>query len=290
MFAPISTKFVLPVLAAASGLVLLASCDGDNGSGDPATLRLAIEAVAAGAVLQANQPFTVNGRKGALEIARLYLSDLTLLHEDGREIRLEGDTPITVRAKQPDDSEIQHTVTERYVLVKGDAGRTLVPVGDVPAGRYTGVRFTLGVNGLDNRIAMEDAPAGHPLAPQTPSMHWSWNSGYVFLRLDGLLDVDGDGTPDPATGTPGEAASGQWRLHVGGADNAPTVTLATPFALEGGAAQDLHLQVDFAKFVSGVDYGVAANRFCMTGGCQPLVDAARAGAAAAFALHGVHHD
>ena len=277
-------------LLIACSLVVFAACD-SGGDGDaPAPLRLDVQALAGGAALQAGQPFTVNGRKGQLETARLYLSDLVLMREDGREIAVMAAAPITVRARQTDDAEVQHTVRERYVLVAGDAGRTLAELGEVPAGRYTGLRFTLGVDGLDNRIAMEDAPAGHPLAPQTPSMHWSWNSGYLFLRMDGLLDVDGDGQPDPATATPGEAASGQWRLHVGGAGNAPTVTLATPFVVEGGRAQRLPLQVDFARFVAGVDYDVPANRFCMTGGCQPIVDAFRANAAAAFTLGSVSRD
>ena len=30
---------------------------------------------------------------------------------------------------------------------------------------------------------------------QTPAMHWNWNAGYRFLRVDGLVDTDGDGTP-----------------------------------------------------------------------------------------------
>ncbi len=151
------------------------------------------------------------------------------------------------------------------MLVDDAAARAPVVLGEVPAGGYTGIRFTLGVDGIDNRAAMEDFPAGHPLAPQDPSMHWSWNSGYVFLRLRGLLDVDGDGAVDASTATPGNPASGQWRLHLGVTANATTITLAERSTLEAGETQDLHVRVDLARFVQGIDYAVPANREVVAG-------------------------
>ena len=274
-------KTVSQTLAAAAlSLALLTGCDATE---DTAMLTLNVDAMAGGAALQANQPFQVDGGVGQLATARLYISDITLLHEDGREVALTAD-PITVRARQEDESEIQHTVTDRYVLVKGDAGSTTASLGEVPSGTYTGVRFMLGVDGLDNRIAVEDAPATHPLAAQTPSMHWSWNSGYVFLRMDGLLDIDDDGTPDPAIGDPGSAGSGQWRLHLGLTANARTIELAKDFEIDGGEMESLTLEVDFAKFVDGVGYDFPENRFCMTGGCSGVVNVATANAASAFTL------
>lgn len=265
----------------------LAGCDLAGGSDEPTDLTLRVDAIADGSAFQAGQPFGVNGTTGSLDIAQMYLSGITLLHEDGREIMIMADAPITVRAQDENQTELQHTVQERYVLVDADAGDTRVALGEVPSGRYTGLRFLLGVDGLDNRIAPEDAPADHPLAPQTQSMHWNWNAGYVFLRLDGLLDIDGDGTVDPSTGTPRDDASGQWRLHVGGAANAQTVTLNQTFELDGGEAQDLRLEVDLNGLVQGLDFGDASKRWCMTGGCQDVVDAAKANMPAAFSLVGI---
>ncbi|MEM1115400.1 MAG: MbnP family protein [Bacteroidota bacterium] len=274
-------------LLLALAVPMLAGCDSD-GSSEPAMLRLDVEAMVGADAFQAGQPFTVNGVTGQLDIAQMYLSGITLLHEDGREIMLMADEPITVRAQDDNQNEIQHTVDERYVLVDADAGNTRVMLGEVPSGRYTGARFLLGVGGLDNRIAPEDAPADHPLAPKTSSMHWNWNAGYVFLRLDGLLDIDGDGAVDPSTGTPRDATSGQWRLHLGGAPNAQTVEIDQSFELMGDEMQDLHLQVDLARLVQGLDLGDETERWCMTGGCQDVVDQAKANVEAAFTLHGVH--
>lgn len=263
----------------------LAGCD--SASDEPAALRLDVAATVGANAFQAGQPFTVNGVTGELDIAQAYLSGITLLHEDGREIRLMADSPITVRAKDENDVELQHTIDERVVFANFAAGPSVTSVGEVPAGRYTGLRFLLGVEGLDNRIAPEDAPAGHALAPQDPTMHWNWNAGYVFLRLDGLLDIDGDGAVDASTGTPRDPASGQWRLHSGGATNAITVTLDEAFELDGGTMQDLRLSVDIAAFVDGLDLGDASKRWCMTGGCQDVVDMAKGNASDAFSLVGV---
>ena len=265
----------------------LAGCDSADTSNGPSTLRLDVEAVTGPDAFQTAQPFTVGGTTGQLDIAQMYLSGITLLHEDGREILMMADQPITVRAQDENQNEIQHTVDERYVLVDADAGMTSTSLGEVPSGRYTGVRFLLGVQGLDNRIAPEDAPATHPLAPQAASMHWNWNAGYVFLRLDGLLDIDGDGAVDASTGTPRDPASGQWRLHIGGAANAQTVTLDQPFELEGGAMQELNVRVDLARIVQGLDLSDESKRWCMTGGCQDVVDVAKANMSSAFSIVGV---
>ena len=34
--------------------------------------------------------------------------------------------------------------------------------------------------------------SNRPLAPQNPSMHWGWSSGYRFIALEGMVDEDSD--------------------------------------------------------------------------------------------------
>ena len=283
-------------MLAPSGALLLAlaaptltGCDSSDTSSEPAMLRLDVEAMAGDQAFAPGQPFAVNGSTGQLDRAQLIVSGITLLHEDGREIQVLADDPVTVRAKDDNDTDIQQTLDERYVFVDLDAGRAPTSLGEVPSGRYTGVRFLLGVDGLDNRIAPEDLPANHPLAlASAASMHWNWNAGFVFLMMDGLLDIDGDGAVDASTGKPRDAASGQWRLHIGGTANASTVSLDTDFVLEGGQMQDLHLTLDLARLSQGIDLSDASQRWCMTGGCQGVVDTAKGNLSSAFMLHGVH--
>ena len=292
--APVPDPMTTRTLAPLGALLLLFSpltgCDSDGTSSEPAMLRLDVEAMAGDDAFAPGEAFAVNGTTGHLDRARLIVSGITLLHEDGREIRVLADDPVTVRARDENEAEIQQTIDERYVYVDLSAGATPTMLGEVPSGRYTGARFLLGVDGLDNRIAPEDLPATHPLAlASAATMHWNWNAGFVFLMMDGLLDIDGDGAVDASTGTPRDPASGQWRLHVGGTANAQTVTLDQGFELEGGTMQDLHVQFNLARLVQGLDLSDASNRWCMTGGCQGVVDAAKTNARAAFTLHGIHH-
>ncbi|MEM1271888.1 MAG: MbnP family protein [Bacteroidota bacterium] len=276
-----------------AGLFILTGCEADDPTEDAVMVSLDLEPLFAGEALQANQTIEYQDRAGVLETTRLLLSGVTLIRTDGSEVDFTGES-ITVRARQEDGTEVQHTVNDRFVYAKSDEGRTRLTLGEVPAGEYSGLRFTLGVTGLDNRIAPEDAPADHPLAPQSPSMHWNWNAGYVFLRLDGRLDVNGDGAPDArdvdgdGTPDPRDPASGMWRLHLGGTPNAMPVELNTPFTLETGDMQMLHVQVDYATFLEGVDYNEPFNRFCMTGDCGEIVQTVKANVADAFMLHGVH--
>ncbi len=55
-----------------------------------------------------------------------------------------------------------------------------IVTGTVPAGRYVGVRFTLGVPFDLNHADPLDVPS--PL--NLTHMHWVWNQGFKFLRLD----------------------------------------------------------------------------------------------------------
>ena len=62
-------------------------------------------------------------------------------------------------------------------------------------GNYTNVSFSIGVEADLNAQTEDDftnRDATDPLSMQNPAMHWNWNSGYKFLRIDGLVDLDGD--------------------------------------------------------------------------------------------------
>ncbi|MEZ4984038.1 MAG: MbnP family protein [Saprospiraceae bacterium] len=69
-------------------------------------------------------------------------------------------------------------------------------------GHYHMAKFFVGVSDEDNDQTTEDfdaRPSNDPLARQTDlPMHWNWNSGYIFLRIDAMVDLDGDNTPETA--------------------------------------------------------------------------------------------
>src|SRR5262245_31515410 len=94
-----------------------------------------------------------------------YISNIVLKNEDGSEYTVPKD--------------------DSYFLIKEDDETTHeVELEDIPAGNYTGIKFTVGVDSLtsvapvDERTGMLD-PAGAGAA-----MYWDINSGYVFLEME----------------------------------------------------------------------------------------------------------
>jgi hypothetical protein len=57
---------------------------------------------------------------------------------------------------------------------------------DIPAGDYNKVTFTIGVDSLrstmdiSKRTGVLDPAQGHD------GMYWTWNSGYIFLKMEGV--------------------------------------------------------------------------------------------------------
>lgn len=63
---------------------------------------------------------------------------------------------------------------------------------DVPKGVYEGIRFTLGVDSLANHSDPAVWPNDHALSMMIGgSMHWTWNSGYIFIKVEGQYDIPG---------------------------------------------------------------------------------------------------
>ena len=57
----------------------------------------------------------------------------------------------------------------------------------VPSGEYQAIRFRLGVPEDENHGDPNQVPPGHPLHPLVNGLHWDWQSGYIFLALEGHI-------------------------------------------------------------------------------------------------------
>lgn len=74
-----------------------------------------------------------------------------------------------------------YNVPESYYLInEEDINQRSAVLSDIPGGEYTGVSFTVGVDSTRN---VSGAQTG-ALDP-TNGMFWSWNTGYIFLKLEG---------------------------------------------------------------------------------------------------------
>ncbi len=106
-----------------------------------------------------------------VEIDRLeyYLSMFILVHDGGQETAIEG----------------AYVLADAYV----DEVHPLGSVSEVS--NVEGLKFSVGIDPDNNHADPASWPAGHPLAPQVPSMHWGWSAGYRFIALEGGAGING---------------------------------------------------------------------------------------------------
>ncbi len=103
--------------------------------------------------------------------------------------------------KKSDNSE--YVIPQSYFLIDASSEEaSLITLQNIPVGNYKGMRFTLGVDSTRN---VSGAQTG-ALDP-AKGMFWSWNNGYIFLKLEG--------TSPQSSGTSNGIA-----YHIGGFRNA----------------------------------------------------------------------
>ncbi|MBC8041170.1 MAG: cytochrome C peroxidase [Opitutaceae bacterium] len=118
-----------------------------------------------------------------------------------------------------------------------DQGRAGVTLRGVPAGRYIGLQFLIGVRPEVNHADPGLWAAGHALNPLVNELHWSWQGGYVFLALEGHYRR-ADGT------------QGGWSLHLATDPRLMLVELPHPLEITGDTT--LTLDLDLARVLAGV--------------------------------------
>jgi uncharacterized repeat protein (TIGR04052 family) len=139
------------------------------------------------------------GNAGSIEIAdfRLYLYDIALVDRDGKT------RPLVLKqnAWQNDNLVLLDFENAQGLCSNNNAITNTTIEGEVPKGDYVGLQFMLGVPATKNH--QNNATAASPL--NIPSLFWSWQTGYKFLRLDMKTNRP-----------PRDAADKQfWFIHLG---------------------------------------------------------------------------
>lgn len=116
----------------------------------------------------------------------------------------------------------------QLIDVESDAAPVL-PLKAVPAGRYTALSFLLGVDSLGQGRGVQSG-ALDPLN----GMFWTWNTGYIFFKLEGTAD---------SADTPGHF----FEYHIGGyrkpANCLRTILIQFPNVLELGGSHKAQISV-----------------------------------------------
>lgn len=166
---------------------------------------------------------STDGIKFKLSDWRYYASNFVLIKEDGTE----------------------YPVADKVLLINiANADYTL---DSVPVGNYKGFKFTVGLDSLTNHKDPTLYSASNPLSLQSPSIHWSWNSGYIFMKIEGKYD-------STVAQLGGTSINQSFFFHVG-TDKLKQVIDYTdqPFSVVSGADKELHIEMDFLKILNSVN-------------------------------------
>ncbi len=128
------------------------------------------------------------------------------------------------------------TVPDSYHLMCA-SGCTLlnkITVKDIPAGEYSELQYTFGVDSLRN---VSGAQTGD--LSVTAGMFWSWSSGYIMLKAEGM-------SPN--------SSNGGFAFHLGGFSGVNNIVTSlsttfngTPLTVSGGSTKTIHFNTNTAR-------------------------------------------
>ena len=146
-------------------VLISASCKKDN-TNQTQNIQLQFKDVSAGNSLNYSNTYTTtSGQRFTLSEFRYYISGISLIKNDG--------------SKFP--------ITNKYFLVSPSIPN--YDLGKVPTGNYKGIEFSVGIDSATNHLDPATYDASNPLAIQSPPIHWAWNPGYIFVKLEGMCDT-----------------------------------------------------------------------------------------------------
>ncbi|MFT3979305.1 MAG: hypothetical protein QM687_02470 [Ferruginibacter sp.] len=234
-------KISLYMLAAA---LFFAGCKKEDTAYDSnvkGPLSVEFDNIAGGADLQLNTGTYTNAAGESFKVSKLkyYVSNFVFTRTNGS----------TYTVPQ----------NESYFLIdeENPSGRSAVM--QVPEGAYKTVSFVLGVDSL--RSTMDISQRTGVLDPTTAAgdMYWSWNSGYIFFKMEG------SSAASTATGN-------MFMYHIGGfggyssatINNIKTITLDLSARgipqVKQNKETNIHLMVDILKMFNGSsNVSIAAN-------------------------------
>lgn len=132
--------------------------------------------------------------------------------------------------------------SESNLHVTADQSEYLI--GDIDPGHYEGVSFQVGLDSAINHSDPTLYPEGHALSITSPIQdHWTWNVGYVFLRIEGMVD---------STSAMNGPLNVRFDYHVATDALLRTVTLSKPFDVARGVDFAFDITIDWASPLQNV--------------------------------------
>jgi len=138
-----------------------------------------------------------------------------------------------IRLKRKNAKDI--SFEDYYLINEEEEESKKIMLEQIPHGEYTGIEFIIGVDSLHNCSGAQSGA----LDPVN-AMFWAWNSGYIFLKLEGKSS---------ASKSPGNI----FEYHIGGykqpANCIRTIKLDFSKPLSAEKMKELHIKVDIAQML-----------------------------------------
>lgn len=165
-----------------------------------------------------------------------FISNIVLINENGSKYII------------PQDSSY-------FLLKESIANSREINLNNVPEGNYVGIEFIVGVDSLRSTMSLDKRTGALDPGGEAAGMYWTWNSGYIFLKMEGRFDDATDTIVTPQ----------MFQYHIGGfggmnnpmMNNIKNITLnfgdekAEVRASHGDEGPQVHLYVDASKMLNG---------------------------------------
>lgn len=161
--------FSLSIMSISLFLIVLLACQNDPLEPEFGTVQLNFDNVVGAQDLRMDSSTSYTNASGeAFSVSRLmyFVSNIRLKKSNGSEYVV------------PQDSSY-------FLVVEGNPASQSISLRNVPAGDYSSISFVLGVDSLRNTMGVDKRTGALDPAGAAAGMYWDWNSGYIFLKLEG---------------------------------------------------------------------------------------------------------
>jgi hypothetical protein len=152
------TKIILSLLLLAAAL--------QQTSAQKSTIALSFENVFGAEPLTFGKEYeNVHGEKLKFSLLNYFITNIELVRADGGTYKV------------PTENS--------YFLVKQSDPASQKISLPVPSGKYASIRFMIGVDSLRNTMKADQRQGVLDVGARARGMYWSWNSGYIFFKMEG---------------------------------------------------------------------------------------------------------
>ena len=208
----------------------LISCKGDEIKGPATSVTLNFKAAYGGSPLVMFDTYTYpDGHLIKFQHFNFFISEVELLEENS--------------------SGVAHLLDVDFLdfsnnTSAAEAAKPLaIDLAEAPAGKYKAVRLSIGVPADLNKASSGQLAAGHPLRKAFASHFWSDWGSYIFMKSEGIYDLDNNGQFD--------SNDRGFEHHAGSNAVYQTLTIPVSIVLEENKPYDLDLVVDILKIYQG---------------------------------------